>query len=234
MIAFIPARGDSTRFPRKNLALLDGRPLIEYTIAAAFESGVFNCICVSSEDDEIISLALRYFNENTLLEDRHIMRSVIRQGPRSTVAHHCAQHLDAYAQSDRHYDTFAVLLPTSPLRTAADIRSAYDIFTSSRADVCMSLTEFEHQPQWAVSIGDDGYVVTGPDINRRREELSKAYRHDGGVIFAKTKPFMRTLDFYAGDVVPYFIPAERAVDVNTEMDLMFAEFLLKNGDLANA
>jgi CMP-N-acetylneuraminic acid synthetase len=218
VIAFIPAKGTSRRFPKKNIALLDGKPLLVYAIDAAYESGIFDKIIVSSEDDEVLRTASGW---------RGRMVDVIRRDPSLSgdtvpVSDVCGSLLQRY-----ECESFAVLLPTSPLRTSADIRTAWKIFNESKADVCMSLVEFGYPPQWGVTEDNDGFVCTGTHINTPRQYLPKLYRHDGSVLFVKTESFLTTPNFYAGLVMPYFMLQERVVDINTEFDLQFAEFLIR-------
>jgi CMP-N-acetylneuraminic acid synthetase len=126
----------------------------------------------------------------------------------------------------QHYPNFAVLLATNPFRTAQDIRNAYEIFIRKNANYVMSLVPYSHPPQRAVWT-PTGYVKPyfGLQYMKQAQLLDTLYRHDGSIIFAKTETFLREREFYGTKVVPYFIPAERSVDIDTPRDLAWAEFV---------
>lgn len=223
-LCIIPARGGSKRFPRKNLALIGGRPLVSQAISVARASGVFNAICVSSEDDEILSVAKDHGADLVLRRTGELARDDVQ------VKDVCRSILEERTNAGYEHPTFAVLLPTSPLRTAADVRQAYNILLETDADCCMSLVACEHPPQRAVWMSD-GYVKPyfGGEYLKPAQSLETLYRHDGTIIFARTAPFLREETFYGAKVVPYLVPRERAVDVDNPLDLAWAEFLLQSG-----
>lgn len=223
-LCIIPARGGSKRFPRKNLASIAGRPLVAQAVRVAVASGLFRTVCVSSDSDEVLEVA-RAHGANLLSS-----RSAALSSDDAQVKDVCLSVIETLAGQAQHYDTFAVLLPTSPLRTAQDLREAYRLLAETGADCCMSVTPFEHPPQRAVWM-PEGKVVPyfGGDQMRPTQALDALYRHDGTVIVARTGPFVRDPRFYGPSVVPYVVPAERAVDVDRPVDLAWADFLVRSG-----
>lgn len=220
-ICIIPARGGSKRLPRKNLASLDGKPLLAYAVEAAHESGIFDRICVSSDDEEILETAREYGAEarerpEALATDRAQVRDV------------CAHLLEQLADEENSYDEFGLLLVTSPLRTAGDIREAYRTFHEEEGSFLMSLVPFSHPPQRAVHVSEEGYVEPffGPEYMTQTQQLETLYRHDGAIVFAEVDPFLKEQKLYGSSVIPYIMPEERAVDIDTKEDLRRAEFLL--------
>jgi CMP-N-acetylneuraminic acid synthetase len=220
-IGIIPARGGSKRFPRKNMASLQNKPLLAYAIEAALESNIFSNVCVSSEDDEILEMASEYGASLAL------KRPAILSSDRTPLKEVCAYLIDDFAKQGMRYREFGLLLPTNPLRTAQDIRAAYKTFKKSNANFCMSLVKFSHPPQRAVCVRS-GYVEPfwGPEFMTQTQKLEPLYRHDGSIIFAKTRAFMDKKEFYDEKVVPFFIPEGRSVDIDSRLDLAWAEFLL--------
>lgn len=214
--------GGSKRFPRKNVALLAGKPLLAYAIEAGLRSEVFDQVCVSSEDDEILETALKYGAK------------VCRREPelatdRVQVRHVCIHLLEQFNKQGTSYEAFAVLLATNPLRSEQDIRNAYEIFRRDGVNYVISLVPFTHPPQRAVWVSQ-GYVTPyfGVQYMKQTQLLDTLYRHDGSVIFAKTEIFLREQEFYGSKVAPYFIPFERSVDIDNCQDLAWAEFLLSH------
>ena len=219
-VCIIPARGGSKRFPRKNVAILAGKPLLAYAVEAAVESEVFDMVCVSSEDREILDVARKY--GATAIEREEELAT-----DQAQVRHVCASLLESFIANGRHYESFAVLLVTNPLRNAQDIRDAYNIFKLDRGNYVMSMVPFSHPPQRALC-EKDGYLEPyfGLKYMKQTQLLDPLYRHDGSVIFGKTGVFLREREFYGSKVVPFYIPIDRSVDIDSPNDLLLAEFLL--------
>lgn len=220
-IGIIPARGGSKRFARKNIAPLLNKPLLAYAIEAALESDIFSEVCVSSEDTEILELASQY--GATLV----LKRPADLSSDRTSLKEVCSHLMGSFEKQGIHYHEFGLLLPTSPLRTSQDIRGAYETFKNSDADFCMSLVKFSHPPQRAVCICS-GYVEPfwGQEFMTQTQKLEPLYRHDGSILFANTRVFMEKKEFYSQKVVPFLIPEDRSVDIDSRLDLAWAEFLL--------
>ncbi|NEP42096.1 MAG: acylneuraminate cytidylyltransferase family protein, partial [Okeania sp. SIO2H7] len=127
-LCIIPARGGSKRLPRKNIAVLAGKPLLAYAIEAAIESNVFEQVCVSSEDEEILEIASVYGADLPLRRPQELSTD------RSQVKQVCTYLLEELTAKGRIYNEFAVLLATSPLRTAEDIKAAYELFKNENAN----------------------------------------------------------------------------------------------------
>jgi CMP-N-acetylneuraminic acid synthetase len=220
-LCIIPARGGSKRFPRKNVALLNGKPLLAYAIEAALKSAVFDLVCVSSEDDEILSTARQYGASLAVPRPAELASDTAQ------VKQVCCYLLEYFQARGRAYGEFGLLLVTNPLRTAADIQGAYAVFKEKNANYVMSLVPFSHPPQRAVW-APDGYVQPyfGLAHMKQTQLLDPLYRHDGSVIFARSEVFLREQEFYGSRVAPYFIPPERSVDIDSPLDLKWAEFLI--------
>lgn len=221
-ICIIPARGGSKRFPRKNLSLLAGKPLLAYAIEAALESHVFDTVCVSSEDEEILKTAEKYG------ADRAIERPAELATDRTQVKEVCAYLLKSFAAQGLLYEEFGVLLATNPLRTGRDVSKAYATFKKDDYDFCMSIVPFSHPPQRAVWVSS-GFVVPyfGLKYMKQTQLLDELYRHDGSIIFGKSDQFLKKNEFFGKKVAPFFMPSEHSVDIDSPLDLAWAEFLLQ-------
>ena len=220
-MCIITARGGSKRLPRKNITLLAGKPLLAYAIEAALESDVFDLVCVSSEDDEILEVAREHGAHLALKRPPNLAADTAQ------VKHVCLHLLEEFKAEGQYYAELAVLLTTNPFRTAEDIRAAYEIFKREDANYVMSLVPYSHPPQRAVW-APEGYVEPyfGLQYMKQAQLLDTLYRHDGSIICAKSEVFLREREFYGTKVVPYFIPVERSVDIDNPLDLAWAEFLL--------
>lgn len=224
-LCIIPARGGSKRFPRKNIALLEGKSLLSYAIESAIESGIFGEICVSSEDDEILGIARGYASILALKRPEELATDSAQ------VKEVCLYLLKYFAGIGKAYTEFAVLLTTNPFRTAEDIRNAYDIFRRSCSNYVMSLVPYSHPPQRAVWVPDavvEPYF--GTEYMKQTQFLDRLYRHDGSVIFGRTKAFLKDRDFYGTNVAPFYMSPEKSVDIDSPLDLAWAKFLISHAN----
>jgi len=218
-LAIIPARAGSKRFPRKNLALFEGTPLVTRAVHVALESDVFDRVVVSTEDAEIAMLAAAA--GATIHE-----RSAELAADSARVIDVCRAVLDESRQQGTTYDAFCVLLPTSPFRRAEHLRAGLARLEETRAYVVMSVAPFPHVPFWAVR-EREGFLTLqwGRRYLRSRTDLPTLYRHNGVVLWSRTAAFQRTGSFYGPRVAAYHMSQEDSVDVDEPIDLEFAHFL---------
>jgi len=218
-ICIIPASGASIRFPRKNIALLNGKPLLAYAIDEALLSNIFRAVYISSEDAEILEIAQNYGGVP-------LLRPPELGSDRAQIRHVCLDILKSI-----ECDEFGVLGVPNPLRKAEDIVAAYTIFKQSDAECLMSISSYNHPPQRAVWVSD-GYIEPYFNIKYmlRAQELDQVWRCDGSILFVKTDTFRRVGDFYGPRIVPYFTPSERSVDIDFPIDLKWAEFLKEQAE----
>ena len=218
MIALIPCKSQSERIPQKNTRLLNGKRLVDYAIDAALESKCFSEVWVSSESYDLLSALPKGV-------ERH-MRPHYLSLPTATVVSVCGDLLKTL--DERFVESFAVLLPTSPLRTNGDIQQAVKLYEDSKTECVMSVTPLDYYPEHALRIADGRlHPCSWATIDKKRQNIESKYRHDGSIIICNTKAFLSVNDFYDLDIVPLLIPRERAVDINTMVDWQFAEYLLR-------
>jgi N-acylneuraminate cytidylyltransferase len=218
-LCVVPARGGSKRFPRKNVAPLAGKPLLAWTIEPALASGLFGGdVWVSSEDEAILAEAERW-GGRPLPRDGSLAGDVVSV---VDVA------LDALDRVGGDADALYLMLPTSPLRRPETIRRAWAAFEQSGAEALLSIVPLEYPSAWALGTSEDGSLrpldPVGYDTPRQR--LTPAYRHDGGHAIVATGPFRARRELLAERTVAFEPPEEETVDVDNEIDLAWAEFLL--------
>jgi len=220
MLAIIPARQNSKRLKFKNLSLLNGKPLLCHAITHCVESEIFSDICVSSDSINILKIA-KNCGEGVLLHKRDDSLAT----DIATCFQVCVDVIKNYKKQGFTYEYFALILTTSPLRSPDDIRQAFETLKNSTADCVMSVCEFDYPIQHAIKIDDN--VLKPYDVDLIDcQSPEKLYRHNGVVIIAKTKEFLESKDFYKMNVVPYIMPRERSIDINTEYDLTLAEYMI--------
>jgi len=215
-VAVVPARGGSVGLPGKNIVPFLGRPLIGHAIATAHETRNVSRVIATTDDDRIAEAARDAGAEIVPLPAE-------LAGPK---VHVIDAVLHALNEQNVRDDTLVVLLqPTSPLRTAADIDETHDLYRANdkvKSVVQMSyMPEHEHHPLKNFLLVDGRPVPVGDWRQQEtpRKELPQVVRATGGVYTALAGDLRAHRRFFILDVLPQLIPAERAVDIDTEADL---------------
>lgn len=225
----IPARGGSERLPRKNLALLGGRPMIEYSIEAAQQSGCFDDVYVCTDDPEIAAVARGRGASVPILIPADLAGPLVP-------SHQPAQWLHEWLKSGA--DTLICLQPSSPLRSAADIQTALATFEDGAYDFLVSVTPIDpHYFHWAVQPepeGRDWRMYFGDQFMQERPLLPPVHRPNGSIKIANFQALKRTGHFFGNRLGVTVTPEERSVHVAVVFDLVVAEALLAKGNNAGA
>lgn len=221
MIAIIPARGGSKGLPGKNIKLLNGKPLIAYTIECALKSDKITHVVVSTDSNEIAEIALKYGAEVPFLRPYYL-------------ATDDARAIDNYKYTIRRLsefyneeiESFVVLQPTSPLRIPQDIDNAISLFNNKNADSVISYTEEAHPISWHKFLDDTGRLINiFDDTIANRQELRKSYYPNGAIYVFKRSIIEHDL-YYTDKTFAYVMPRNRSIDIDYIEDFQYAEFLL--------
>ena len=228
ILAVIPARMGSKRLPEKNIKVLNGKPMIVYTIDAIKKSHYINRFIVSTED-KIITQIAQSNGAEVIQRPEELTRD---ESPTDAVVLNVLEQL----QKKEQYipDIIILLQPTSPLRTTEDIDTAMKTFLDSSADSLITVTEYDHTPYWAFRI-EKGLLkpeFTSESL-KRSQELPKLYRPNGSIFITGAKPFLKNRSFYTNQIIPFIMPRERSIDIDDEFDFLIAEFLLKSSEGKN-
>lgn len=216
VLAIIPARGGSKGLPGKNIQPVNGKPLIAWTILEAHRSRYIDRTILSSDDEAIIRVARDWGCEAPFVRPGALAED---QTPTIDVV------LDAIHRIPG-YDIVVVLQPTSPLRTSGDIDGALELLLERNASACVSVTEPDKSPYWALTVDDIGKIsplLGKANFTKRRQDLPLAYVLNGAVYTAKTNTLMNTRQFVNEDTVAYVMPKERSFDIDTERDIAILE-----------
>ena len=218
-VALIPARGGSKRLPRKNLLQFAGKPLLVWAIECARDTGLFDRICVSSEDEEIGGVAedngaVWFHRTSDLASDRVEMDEV------------CLDFVEREAQAGRDVDLLAILLPTAPLRATEDIARVVDAVETGKTDFAMAVTDYPYSPFEALEVSEDGQAhLMWPDYAKRSRQDRPHVMVDAGSAYAVRVPsYLQARTVYGPGLKVIEVPAERAVDIDTAEDVTRAEF----------
>lgn len=223
ILAILPARSGSKGLPDKNIRLLNGKPLLAHSILQAQETGIIDEVYLSTNSRRYAEIAVNYgasvpfLRSEALASDFASTWDCVREA------------LRRYRVFGKEYDVFVVLQPTSPLRLAEDIVRAIQQLISANADSVVSVCETDHSPFWCNTLPED-HSLRGffrPDlIPVPRQALPTFYRINGAVYAVKTAFFEQAKTIYDGNSFAYIMPKERSVDIDTQFDFTFAEYLL--------
>ncbi|WP_407377390.1 cytidylyltransferase domain-containing protein [Methanobrevibacter sp.] len=225
IISIIPARGGSKGIPRKNIKLLNGKPLIYYSIEASKSCNFISKTFVSTEDDEISEISKK-------LGSQVIKRPLNLANDKSSSIDVIFHVLDYLEDKNSLPEIFVLLQPTSPLRTSKDITNAIELFKSNECDSLVSVSELNHQSLLNFSL-NEGYLVQNTEkefFNSRRQDLPTYYVLNGA-IYITTPDFIRkNKSFYGDRTIPYLMPKERSIDLDTPLDFKIVDFLMRCDD----
>lgn len=223
-LAVIPARGSSERVPGKNIRDLCGKPIIAYTIEAAIQSGVFSRIIVSTDSDEIATIARRFGAEVPFLRDASLADDYT---PASLVTLDMLERLDPDGTGFRN---MAQLMANCPLRTAADVRDSYQQFVEREADSQISVTRYGWLNPWWAMTRSNRYQLSPifhKQVSKRSQDLPEVFCPTGAIWWAKADVLRREKTFHIAERTGWEIPWQRAVDIDTEDDWQLAELLMQ-------
>ncbi|MBE0616577.1 MAG: acylneuraminate cytidylyltransferase family protein [Proteobacteria bacterium] len=225
LTAIVPARGGSKGLPGKNIRPLRGRPMIAYTVEEALKARSIGEVIVSTDDPDIAAVAQRYGAGCPFLRPADLARDD------SLAVDTYLYTVDRLAQEQgRRVDALVVLQPTSPLRTAADIDGAAELFFEKDADSVVSYTREHHPISWHRHLDPDGRILPVPEERlENRQQLTPTY-YPNGAVYVFSWSLLRQRRYYGPSSYAYVMPAERSVDVDSLDDFRYAEFLLELRD----
>jgi len=208
--------------PRKNIRLLDGKPLLLYTIEAAQKSRLSKVV-VSTEDEEIAEIA-RHAGCEVIARPAELAQD---QTPTLPVIQH-AVHIVEEA-SDRLVDYIVILQVTTPFRNQSDIDEVLNQIINTGADSVVSVCQLTEFHPWKVKKIVNERVVPYSDMEiegTRRQDLPPAYIRNGGIYAVTRDTLMSRNSLYGTDCRAYVMPRERSVDINDELDFLIAETII--------
>lgn len=223
-VAIIPARSGSKGLKDKNIKDLNGKPLIAYTIEAAKNSGVFDDIIVSTDSEQYAMISKQYGATVPFLRPEQLATD---QATSSDVIIYTLQELEKRGSK---YDYFMLLQPTSPLRSADDIKKATELLLEKKADSIVSVCKSENSPLLMNTLDStlsmDHFLEK--NSNKRRQELPEYYRLNGAIYLNRVEHFYQYKDFYKTNSYAYIMNNKNSIDVDDIYDFKYAEIIQYN------
>lgn len=216
-LAIITARGGSKRIPRKNIRDFCGKPILCYSIEAAFASQAFDEVMVSTDDAEIAEIA------RSAGASVPFFRSEEMSGDYASTDDVIMEVLKEYEKRGLFFEAFCCIYPTAPFLTGKRLKDAMDLLET--ADSVMPVVPFSYPPQRGLIVNEQGFVERQfPEYaTARSQDLQKIY-HDCGQFYAcRTAPFMEAGTTDVEKLVPLVLSEMEVQDIDTPEDWEIAE-----------
>lgn len=221
VVAIILARGGSKRLPKKNVKKLAGKPLVAYSIEAAKQSKYINRTVVFTDNKDIARISQKYGVE-VFKEPSHLAQD------HSKATDALFYLLSLLKKQNVDHSVVVFLQPTSPLRTTGDIDKAISIFLNDKCESVVSVFEAEHDIHWAMAF-KHGYLAPLLDLKSfkaRSQDLLPIYIPNGAIYVSSVVTLLKNKSFYTKKTLPYVMPRERSIDIDTQEDFNAAEQFL--------
>lgn len=225
VLGLVPARSGSKGVERKNIKLLGGKPLLQYTAEAALAAKTLNRIVLSTDAAEIADVGRRCGLEVPFLRPRELARD---ETPMLPVVQHALNWLTDHGEN---FDAVCLLQPTNPFRRPEDIDGCVDLLATSQADSVVTIRPVpdEYNPYWVYFIGDEGSLKLFSGATEpfsRRQVLPSAYYRDGSVYVTRTRVLLTGNSLYGDRMLGYPMAGDRAVNIDNVEDWIEAERLV--------
>jgi CMP-N,N'-diacetyllegionaminic acid synthase len=222
--AFVMARGGSKSVPGKNIRPLAGVPMIGYSFKAARESRYVRRTFLSTDSPQIADVGRQWGAEVPFMRPAELARD---DSPGFAALLHAVRWV--IERLSYKPDIVVELLPTSPLRTAADIDRAVELLLKQNADSVVSVVPASQHPYWMKTVDAQGRLtpfMDTPLATRRRQDLPPVYALHGAIKMARCDVLLEKETWYTPRTHAYLMPQERSLDVDTPWDFHLAELVL--------
>lgn len=223
-IAVIPARGGSKRIPRKNIRMFCGKPIIAYSITAAQQTGLFDQVVVSTDDEEIASVAREFGATTPFIRPKEIADDFTGT---NAVVKHAVTWFNGQASNVTHA---CCLYATAPLVQARFIAEGYEALSRSDVAFAFSVTSYAFPIQRAVRIMPNGRVDAIHPEHRmtRSQDLEPAYHDAGQFYWGTARAFLEDMPLFAPHSIGVILPRHLVQDIDTLEDWDQAELMYRS------
>lgn len=229
VLGIVTARGGSKGIPGKNIKLLAGKPLIQYTAESALNAKRLSAVVLSTDDEAIANVGRQVGLEVPFLRPPELAQD---DTPTLPVLRHVVTTLE---EQGRRYDAFCLLQPTNPLRTSQEIDSAIDLLEQTGVDSVITVLPVpaEYNPHWVFFPDQDQSgrlrLSTGEKtIIPRRQLLPPAYHRSGSVYVMRRSTLIEQNSLYGESIAGLVTDISRHVNIDDHEDWRQAEALLGN------
>jgi pseudaminic acid cytidylyltransferase len=217
-LCIIPARGGSKRIPRKNIRNFLGKPIIAYSIEAALDSELFEEVMVSTDDEEIAAIALKYGAKVPF------MRSAKNADDYATTVDVLIEVIETYMSMGLEFENIACLYPSAPFTTSEKLKKAYSNLRSKKLDAVFPIMPYSFPIQRSLKMNNEKLEFFYPEFeNSRSQDLEKSYHDAGQFYFLNTAKLLRNRSILSQNAGGILITELEAQDIDNESDWKIAE-----------
>lgn len=217
-IAIITARGGSKRIPHKNRKEFCGKPIIEYSIEAAKQAGIFDTVMVSTDDNKIAEIAKNAGAEVPF------MRSAETSNDYATTADVLMEVLEKYKERGIRYENACCIYPTAPFVTGDKLRRAMDMLVKEKKDSVIPVVPFSFPPLRGMVINDGKLEYKWQEYAMKRSQDLEEIYHDCGQFYAfRVAPFEKEKKLVTDNTAGMIISELEVQDIDNETDWQLAE-----------
>jgi len=222
-IAIIPARGGSKRIPRKNIKDFCGKPIIAYSIEVALESGLFDKVIVSTDDNEIAEIAKKYGAEVPFIRPIELANDYI--GTTAVIE----SATTWYKDKGINVVNVCCIYPTAPLLKKEYLIKGLENLSKTNCHMSFSATSFAFPIQRALRFSENNGVapVCSEDIGSRSQDLEDTFHDAGQFYWAEEAYYNNNYTFFSKHSIPVILPRYLVQDIDNDEDWIVAEALYK-------
>ena len=218
-LAIIPARGGSKRIPRKNIKSFLGKPIIAYSIEAALDSGLFDEVMVSTDDEEIAEIAREYGATVPFF------RSEKTSDDYATTADVIEEVLLSYREKGIEFDLACCIYPTAPLISSENLIASFNLLKSQSFDTVFPVVQYSYPIQRALKVGEQKKMSLFFEANKnsRSQDLEESY-HDAGQFYSfSVTDFLKDKELWTKNTGVIVLNELKVQDIDTLTDWKLAE-----------
>jgi CMP-N,N'-diacetyllegionaminic acid synthase len=225
VLGLVPARGGSKGVPRKNIRMLGGQPLLQYTAKAALASRLLTKTIISTEDEEIAQVGRLCGLEAPFLRPVELAEDTT---PTLPVVQHAVLWLERHGEV---FDAICLLQPTNPFRTAEDIDACIELMERSGSDSVISVLPIpaQYHPYWVYLRDESGRLRLSNGEAAplpRRQELPPAFHREGSVYVTRRDVLIDDSSLYGKHVEGYLVDARKSINIDDLNDWAHAESMV--------
>lgn len=222
-LGIIPARGGSKGIPKKNIVLVNNKPLIQYTIDAALASKYLDDIIVSTDDKEIAKVSEQLGIKVPYLRPKFLATDEARTI--DTIIH----VIEEQKKLEKVYDYVVILQPTQPLRKTRHIDEAIERIIQYNQNELVSVSKVKEHPVLMRTINDKGILKSLLNINStiRRQDFSDVYKVNGAIYINKVSKLNKDTSLN-DNKFSYVMNVKYDLDIDDPQDLALMHFIVKN------
>lgn len=223
-LAIIPARSGSVGLKDKNIKLLNGKPLLVYSVDAAKQSEQFDMIVVSTDSELYAQIARKNGAEVPFLRSKELSSNTASSWDvvKDLILY--------YEKKNIIFDTVTLLQPTSPLRKAEHICQGFALLEEKSANAIVSVCEMDHSPLWSNTLPEDGNMkqfLREEIVSSPRQSLPEYYRINGALYIVRVDYLLSKENIYEEKCFAHVMPRCSSIDIDDDIDFKLAGLLLE-------